>query len=528
MQTELEEPKTKAVRPRSSTPMAQRIRAHDWASTPLGPIESWPANLRCAVDLVLGCGFPAALQWGPELLFIYNDAYISLLGTRHPSAFGQPVLESFPEVAETYQPIVDRLWSGETVTTENQLYRYTRNNAPADAWFDISYSPVHACDGSVAGIFLICIETTARVLAERERESAERARRQSEQRLTRVLETDAVGILFFNLTGAVVDANDVFVRMTGYTREDIASGQLNWRVMTPPEYVAASEVQMERFKSTGRIGPYEKEYILKDGTRRWMLFAGRALDDGTIAEYCIDISDRRRAETGLRQSEKLAVVRRLASSIAHEINNPLEAIINLIYLAQRGASPEASGYLRQAQLELARVAQIASETLRFNRRNARASATAISDLVDSVLALHDGRIRAAQIQIERRYREHEPILVFANELRQVIANLISNAIRAMIDSKHGRLFVRVRQANDPRCGRSGVRLTIADTGTGMTPATLRRLFEPFFTTRESTSTGLGLWVTHDIVHKHGGSLRVRSRTAHDYSGTVFSIFIPGA
>ena len=284
--------------------MAQQIRSRDWASTPLGPIERWPANLRSAVDLVLGCGFPATLQWGPELILIYNDAYISLIGTRHPSAFGQPLLDTFPEIAETYRPILDRLWRGETVTLENQLYRYTRENTPTDAWFNLSHSPVHAPDGSVAGILVIGLETTARVLAEREKSRADRALRKSEHRLKRVLETDAVGVLFFDLSGTVIDANEVFLRMTGYTREDISSRQLHWRSMTPPEYVAASEAQMERFARTGRIGPYEKEYILKDGTRRWMLFTGRALGDGTIVEYCIDVADRHRAEEALSQSER--------------------------------------------------------------------------------------------------------------------------------------------------------------------------------------------------------------------------------
>jgi PAS domain S-box-containing protein len=651
MPAELEEPKTKAVWPPGSTQMAQRIRAYDWTSTPLGPIENWPANLRSAVDLMLGCGFPTTLQWGPELILLYNDAYISLIGTRHPSVFGRPLLQGFPEITEAYRPILDRVLSGETVTIENQLFRYTREDTPTDSWFDLSYTPLHAPGGSVAGIFTIGLETTSRMLAERENSRVNRALRQSEQRLKRVLETEAVGVIFFNLDGFVIDANDVFLRMTGYTRDDIATGQLHWRPLTPPEFVAASEAQMERFAETGRIGPYEKEYILKDGTRRWMLFAGRALGDGTIAEYCIDITDRRRAEealnkseryfralvsatsdvvfrmnadwtelralrgggfisdtdtpsrdwlkryihpedrarvvdairvaaaakstvelehrilradgttgwtfsravplldadnnitewfgaatditarkraeSGLRENEKLAVVGRLASSIAHEINNPLEAIVNLIYLAERDASPETRAYLEQAQLELARVGHIATETLRFNRRTTHASATSISELVDSVLTLHEGRIRSAQINVQRKYSGHEPILVFANELRQVIANLIGNAVDAMIDNPQRQLLVRVRDARDPRNYRPGVRLTIADTGTGMTPATLRRLYEPFFTTKESTGTGLGLWVTKDIVQKHGGSLRVRSRSGNAISGTVFSVFIPG-
>ncbi|HEV2576727.1 MAG TPA: PAS domain-containing protein [Acidobacteriaceae bacterium] len=649
MPTELEEPKWSAVWPRSASEMADRIRKLDWSGTPLGPVQSWPAPLRSAIDILLGCGFPATLQWGRDLILFYNDPYISLIGSRHPSALGRPLLESFPEIAETYQPLVDRVWQGEVVVLENLLFRYARADAPEDSWFDLSYGPVHNFDGSVGGILAIGLETTSRVLAEREKSRSELALLQSEQRLRRVLETDAVGVIFFNMDGFVVGANDVFLRMTGYTQTDVTSAQLHWRTLTPPEHVAASEAQMEQFAQTGRIGPYEKEYLLKDGSRRWMLFAGRALGDGTIAEYCIDISDRRaaqaalnkseryfralvnatsdvifrmnadwtemsalrgsgflsdtdspnrdwlnqyihpddqdlvletiklaiagkkivelehrviqtdgsvgwtfsraiplldadgeitewfgaatnitarkRAESGLRENEKLAVVGRLASSIAHEINNPLEAIVNLIYLAQRDASPEICSYLDQAQLELARVSHIATETLRFNRRTARPSATNISHLVDSVLTLHEGRIRTGQINVHRQYSHHDPILLFANELRQVIANLIGNAIDALAGQPHRELIVRVRQARDPGTGDAGVRLTVADTGIGMPPETLRRLYEPFFTTKEATGTGLGLWVARDIIQKHGGTMRVRSRSGRP-SGTVFAIFIP--
>jgi PAS domain S-box-containing protein len=125
----------------------------------------------------------------------------------------------------------------------------------------------------------------------------------TEERLRRVVETEAVGLIIFDHAGTVVDANGVFLRMTGYTRGDISSGTLTWRRMTPPEWVAASEAEMEKFGRTGRIGPYEKEYILADGSRGWMLLAGRDLGDGTVAEHCIDIGDRKRAEAALRESE---------------------------------------------------------------------------------------------------------------------------------------------------------------------------------------------------------------------------------
>jgi PAS domain S-box-containing protein len=125
----------------------------------------------------------------------------------------------------------------------------------------------------------------------------------SRERFRRVLDTEAVGLLFFNYDGVVIDANEPFLKMTGYTRSEVEKRELDWRRMTPPEWVRASEEQMEKLAATGRIGPYEKEYICQDGSRRWMLFTGRDLGDGTIAEYCFDISDRKRAETAVRESE---------------------------------------------------------------------------------------------------------------------------------------------------------------------------------------------------------------------------------
>lgn len=507
--------------------MGALIREQDWSSTPLGRIEAWPAHLRFAVDTVLNCGFPATLQWGPDLTLFYNDAYIPLIRARHPVALGRPILDTFPEIAESYAPFVERVRSGESVVLHDQLYRYPRMGQQEDAWFDLSYSPVRDEKGDVAGVLAIGLETTARILAERAKAQASAVLRQSEDRLRRVLETEAVGVLFFDYTGTVVDANEVFLRMTGYNRQDIGSRALTWKTMTPDEYVGISEAQMENLARTGRIGPYEKEYILRDGRRRWMLFAGRDLGDGTIAEYCIDINDRKLAEEALSRSQALVVVGRLASSIAHEINNPLEAVINLIYLAQQEENTSETGkYLEQAQAELSRVAHIATETLRFNKRNTSARPTNIGDVMESVITLHEGRLRAAGIRVERRIRPHRPAVLFANELRQVVANLVGNAIDAMQERSERRLLLRVHEATHPRTGRPGVRFTIGDTGGGMPPSTLRRLFEPFFTTKEATGTGLGLWVSQEIIRKHHGTMRVRSCCASAPTGTVFSVFIP--
>lgn len=134
--------------------------------------------------------------------------------------------------------------------------------------------------------------------------SLERVLQAKEERLRRLFNIQVAGVLVFDATGTLIDANDAFLRMTGYSREEVAARALTWRGMTPPEYVAESERQLGLLAATGQIGPYEKEYFCKSGSRSWMLFAGASLGDGILLEYCIDINDRKRAEAALRESEE--------------------------------------------------------------------------------------------------------------------------------------------------------------------------------------------------------------------------------
>ncbi len=240
----------------------------------------------------------------------------------------------------------------------------------------------------------------------------------------------------------------------------------------------------------------------------------------------VDITERRRMETALMQSEKLAAVGRLSASIAHEINNPLEAVTNLLYLI--GQSPDLSDsvrdFTRMAQQELARVSQIATQTLRFYRQSTAQSGARIHDLLDSVLKLYQGRLTSAGVEVERDYRTPQPLLCFEGELRQVFTNLIGNALDATRNG--GKIMLRSSTSTDWSTGCKGVRITVADSGHGMSRDVARRIFEPFFSTKGMTGTGLGLWVSLEIIQKHNGKIKVRSNTSAARHGTVFTIFIP--
>jgi PAS domain S-box-containing protein len=249
-----------------------------------------------------------------------------------------------------------------------------------------------------------------------------------------------------------------------------------------------------------------------------------------ITAVTLEMTNQKKAEAALIQSEKLAAVGRLASSISHEINNPLEAITNLLYLIDLSKElPEGiRRYVHTAQNELSRVCQIATQTLRFHRQAVRATHVSAAELVDAVLNLYQGRLANSSIKVEATYASPTTILCFENDIRQVLNNLIANAIDAM--RQGGRLVVRAHDATDyspeyPE-GRSGIRITIADTGHGMSPDVQARLFEPFYTTKDLNGTGLGLWISAGIVTRHRGRITFRSNQHPIRHGSVFSVFLP--
>ena len=296
--------------------MAQQVRGFDWSSTPLGQIESWPPELRTAVAYVLENHFPTALIWRQGLVTIYNDAFRPILGNK-PEALGRSFADVWSEAWSEISPIAERAFAGESTFIEDYPLQIDRTGQAELAYFTFSYSPFRAADGTVLGFIDTVMETTDEV---RSRE----ALRESQERLNRVLDTDAVGVLFFNGEGVVVGANGAFLRMTGYTREQVDRRELSWRTMTPPEWVADSEEQMEKLVQTGRIGPYQKEYFHADGSRSWMLFAGRDLGDGTIAEYAFDLTPQKRAEDALRASEERS--RLLLAELQHRVRNTIAVV----------------------------------------------------------------------------------------------------------------------------------------------------------------------------------------------------------
>ncbi len=274
----------------------------------------------------------------------------------------------------------------------------------------------------------------------------------------------------------------------------------------------------------------EHRVLRADGTVGWTFSRAVPILDanGEILEWfgaASDITSRKQAEQALLRSEKLASVGRMAASISHEINNPLEAVTNTLFLAQTvdGLPEAAHQFLEVADGELKRVAHITRQALGFYRESNAPTVTSINSVLDSTVELLSAKVKAKSVVLQKDWKAEVSAKVVAGELRQVFSNLLANSLDAV--DEHGVVKLRC-SAMGSRNGSKLVRVTIADNGKGISPELKPHLFEAFFTTKGSVGTGLGLWVSKQLVEKHGGRIRVRSGTDGRRRGTTFSVVFP--
>jgi PAS domain S-box-containing protein len=326
----------------------------------------------------------------------------------------------------------------------------------------------------------------------------------------------------------VTYVNPAFEVTTGYSLEEVVGK--NCRFLQGPDndqpgLTLLREALKERRETVVIVRNYRK-----DGSEFWNELSLSPIRNaaGEITHFVSiqnDVTSRIAFEEALRESEKLAAAGRLAASIAHEINNPLEAITNLLYLMRGKCDPEAEGYRETAEKELQSVAHITAQSLRFYRQSTKATAVRPVDLISSVLDLYARKFVQRDIKVLRKDSMSESIVCFESEVRQVISNLVRNAMDAM-SGTGGRLLIRTREATQWRTGAKGVVITVADTGTGMNRETTGKIFKAFYSTKGVAGTGLGLWVSSEIANRHHGHFLVRSRMAPGTSGTVFELFLP--
>jgi PAS domain S-box-containing protein len=360
----------------------------------------------------------------------------------------------------------------------------------------------------------------------RQRTLAESRADRTTREMAAIVEYSCDAIYSTRPDGTITSWNRAAEHLYGYTAEEAVGSPV--AQLAPPERRDEVERNREILNGGGSVDWSRTERMRKDGTRWPVLLSvsplrnarGEIVGASAIAR---DISAEKQSAEAIRRSEKLATAGRLAASIAHEINNPLEAVVNLLYLARHDSS-HAGEHLTLAEQEVGRVAQLAQQTLGFVRDASSPDSMDPAAIMDEILQLYSRKLEGRQIRVTRRYRGSCQISGYSGELRQLLANLLVNAVDAMADG--GSLQVRVTTGRDWSSGREGVRITVADNGSGIPSNDLRQIFEPFYTTKKDTGTGLGLWVSRGIVQKHGGSIRVRSRVGGHATGTVFLIFLP--
>ena len=508
--------------------MADLVRNFDWANTPVGAIEDWPELLLNTVNTLLSSRQPMFLWWGKDLIQFYNDAYRPCIGAdKHPSALGQRGPECWTEIWGVIGPLIENVMTnGEPYWSEDQLIPIYRDGRLVDVYWTFSYSPVWDAAGNICGTLVVCSDTTGRI-------QAEKAIITERSRLLEVLrQAPAFFALLQGPDHVITIVNSLYLRLVNH--RDVLGKPV--RVALPE---AAEQGYVEILDRVYQGEPYvghDARYDVYAGEgvppdERYLDFVYQPLreSDDTISGIIVlgvDVTDRKRAQDVLLQTEKLAAVGRLASSIAHEINNPLEAVTNLLYLAQHTAvDPLTRQYLTTAEMELRRMSSITNQTLRFHRQRTGPAPAQPGVLLENALSIYQGRLINSRIETSTRIRPSRPVVCLEGEIRQVLNNLVGNAIDAMAASG-GRLSLRSREGTDWSSGAGGIVFTVADTGSGMSPETAKRIFEPFFTTKGLSGTGLGLWVSHDIVQRHHGKLRVKSTSKQGQSGTVFTLFLP--
>jgi PAS domain S-box-containing protein len=634
--------------------MARLVRTYDWASTSIGPIESWSPELVAIVNLTLSSHLPAGTLWGPDLVLIYNDSYRSIPGRRDPDALGKPAREVYKEAWSVVGPTLEKAYTtGETFHLDKLRLPIETDSGARELYLDYSCSPVFE-NGRIAGLFGLLKDVTAEVLATRDL-------RESEARARRVLESIGDAVLVTDVDTCVISMNPVAERLTGWSLSEARNHRLDevFRILdettrqpieSPAEKVrrlgtvagfanhtilvrrdgteiliddGAAPVCDENGRQTGIVLVFQDvtrqrkeaealrdrearlnamystslEYIglltpegtLLDCNSASLNFAGnmrvdvvgkhfaatpwftgtpggpelvhqaiacarsgetfrselsliRPNGDTLLFDFSLtpvrdangtvlflvpegrDITGVKRTEAALLQSEKLAAVGRLAASIAHEINNPLESVMNLIYLARHAPPADAERYLETADQEIRRVSIIANQTLRFHKQASRPQAATSADLFSTVMSIYEGRLRNARVRVEKQFRTDAPVICFQGDVRQVLNNLVGNALEAM--PLGGRLLIRSRKSRDWKSNKPGLVLTIADNGAGIPPAVQKNIFDAFFTTKGTAGNGLGLWVCQEIVNRHHGKLRVRSTQRPGRNGTTFTFFLP--
>ena len=393
------------------------------------------------------------------------------------------------------------------------------------ATFVTSESKVQALEGGADSYLILPVEPTvliAQVQALIRMRRAEALSHLSAWQWQTTFDALSDGLALTDGNGIVVRANRAFLRLLNLNDSDVRGKFL--AEVFEEKFGFSFEVFLAR-KSADQATDLSCD-------NRWFrarfdrIHADPMQQGGSIF-LLTDVTHHRKLQETLKMSERLAATGRLAHIIAHEINNPLEALSNLLYLLDQNAAGDAvnGGYIKQSIVQLERIGQITKQILLYHRESRKPVVAGAADTVEGVVAMFRPQLISHSIDVKLRFTSTRNVYIYPGELRQAFGNLVSNAVDAIGDSR-GRLRASCMNSIDVPTGRRGVRFVFSDSGSGIARDNMRHIFDAFFTTKDLKGSGIGLWLTSEIIAKHNGRMRVRSRTSGPYRGTIFDVFLP--
>lgn len=448
------------------------------------------------------------------IITTWNDGARRVFGYSAEEIVGKSILLLIPEdLRQEEDHILAKIRAGERV---EQLETTRIRNSGERFSISITVSPIRDNTGRIIGASKV-----GRDISERLRADEHRAR------LAAIVDSADDAIIAKNLNGIITSWNRAACFLFGYTEDEIIGKSI--LILIPEDLHYEEEEILRKLRAGQKIDHYETTRVAKDGTRLEVSVTisplrnrfGEVIGASKIAR---DISERKKIERLLIQSEKVAATGRMAAAVAHEINNPLSSVLNLIFLARQDACPKAElqTHLAMAESELERVSHIARQTLGYYRDTGSPKEVHIHDLIENVLSVYRNKTITQQINVETSFNDLRKIRVWVGEMIQVFSNLVSNAIDALPEG--GTLSIETSRT--VKLDGDGIRIVISDTGRGIRREHLSRVFEPFFTTKGNLGTGIGLWIAKQLVERHEGQISISSSAEPDNSGTTVTVFLP--
>ena len=548
--TDLPTPSIESELLANSGELGERVLAYDWAATPLGPSHAWPQSLQTSVGLILRARQPMFIAWGTELTLLYNDAYSVVLGSKHPHALGQPFATAWSDIWPQFKPLVERVIAGESLSFDNLPIRMQRNGYPEDTWFNFSYTPVQDEAGQVAGLFCVCLETTGKVLAERqlrttaaalaelnaELEERVEARTRDRDRIWR-LSTDMMLVADFQ--ARIHAVNPAWTAVLGWSQEELIGA--DFMSLIHPDDVESTRHGVGTLAGGHVTVHFENRYRHKDGTYRWLSW-NAVPDERFIHAVGRDVQAEKeaaevllRTEEQLRQAQKMEAIGQLTGGLAHDFNNLLAGISGTLELLkirlEQGRTTDLNRYIDAALGGAGRAAAVTHRLLAFSRRQTLEPKTVLANPLIVGMEELIGRTVGPGITVETRLAGGLwATLCDPHQLENALLNLCINARDAMPDGGHLIIETSNITIGEGRaCDHSidpgqYVTIQVIDSGTGMTSEVRAKAFDPFFTTKPiGSGTGLGLSMIYGFIKQSGGHVQIDSHVGH---GTTLCLYLP--